>query len=121
MVLEATSAFLDSPLMVMGIDFTLIAESGMAKLPERARLFLEDGVNMEYMNALLQDEGWRALSQSAKTTLFPAYISGFPSLNRNLYIDGQLTHRLVPGIPVSARGLLLCCRRPGTDFSEDSV
>lgn len=95
MVLEVTSAFLDNPLMVMGIDFTLIAESGMAKLPERARLFLEDGVNMEYMNALLQDEGWRALSQSARTALFPAYISGFPSLNRNLYIDGQLTHRLV--------------------------
>lgn len=94
-VLEVTSAFLGGPVLVMGIDFSLVAESGMSQLPEKARLFLDDGVNMEYMNALLQDEGYRALAQTTRTSLFPAYISGFPSLNRNLYTDGQLTHRLV--------------------------
>ncbi|MCD8346586.1 MAG: hypothetical protein LUD16_01305 [Lachnospiraceae bacterium] len=52
-VLEVSAGFLGNPLMVMGTDFSLIADADMEKLPERARLFAEDGVNVEYMNALL--------------------------------------------------------------------
>lgn len=94
-ILEVTSDFLSNPLMIMGLDFSLIAETGMSRLPERARLFLDDGVNMEFMNALLQDEGYHALTQTNKTVLFPAYLSGYSSLNRNLYLEGQPTYRLV--------------------------
>lgn len=94
-IVEVTSAFLGNPLMVMGVDFSLVAESGMSLLPEKARLFLEDGVNMEYMNALLQNRDYHALAEANRTTLFPSYISGFSSLNRNLYMEKQLTHRLV--------------------------
>lgn len=94
-ILEVTSDFLGNPLMIMGLDFSLIAETGMARLPERARLFLDDGVNMEFMNSLLQDEGYHALTQTNKTVLFPAYLSGYSSLNRNLYLEGQPTYRLV--------------------------
>lgn len=94
-ILEITSDFLGNPLMIMGLDFSLIAETGMSRLPERARLFLDDGVNMEFMNALLQDEGYHALAQTNKTALFPAYLNGYSSLNRNLYLEGQPTYRLV--------------------------
>lgn len=94
-VLEITSAFLGNPLMVMGLDFSLVAETGTSRLPERARLFLDDGVNMEFMNALLQDEGYHALAQTNRTTLFPPYLNGFSALSRNLYLEEQLTHRLV--------------------------
>ena len=83
-MLEVTSAFLGNPLVLMGLDFSLIAEAGTSQLPERAKLFLDDGINVEFMNALLQDEGYRALTQSSRTTLFPAYLNGFSSLNRNL-------------------------------------
>ena len=78
-VLEVTSAFLGNPLVLMGLDFSLIAEAGTSQLPERAKLFLDDGINVEFMNALLQDEGYRALTQSSRTTLFPAYLNGFSS------------------------------------------
>lgn len=94
-ILEITSDFLGNPLMIMGLDFSLIAETGMSRLPERARLFLDDGVNMEFMNALLQDEDYHALTQTNKTALFPAYLNGYSSLNRNLYLEGQPTYRLV--------------------------
>lgn len=94
-VLEVTSAFLCNPLMIMGLDFSLVAEANTALLPQQARLFLDDGVNMELMNALLQDEGYHALAQTNRTTLFPPYLNGFSALSRNLYLEGQPTHRLV--------------------------
>ena len=94
-ILEVTSDFLGNPLMVMGLDFSLVAEAGKKLLPERAKLFSDDGVNIEYMNALLQDEGYQKLARTRETVMFPAYISGCRSLNRNLYLEGQPTHRLV--------------------------
>lgn len=109
-VLEVTSLFLRNPLMVMGLDFSLVAETGTSKLPERARLFLDDGVNMEFMNALLQDEGYQALAQTHRTTLFPPYLNGFSALSRNLYLEGQPTHRLVlieHQTPVTAREICI--------------
>ncbi|MCD7735624.1 MAG: hypothetical protein LUI07_01420, partial [Lachnospiraceae bacterium] len=94
-VLELSAEFLGNPLMVMGADFSLVAETGMDKLPERARLFSDDGINVEYMNALLQDAEYQRVAQAKSATLFPGYISGYRSVNRNLFVDGQPTHRLV--------------------------
>lgn len=94
-IVEEGAAFLGNPLMVMGMDFSLVAETGSDKLPARARLFTADGVNMDYMNALLQDEGFQKLAASRETQLFPPYISGCRSWNRNLYVEGQPTYRLV--------------------------
>ena len=42
-VLEVNSAFLVNPLVLTGLDFSLIAEAGTSQLPERAKLFLDDG------------------------------------------------------------------------------
>lgn len=104
-ILEVTSEFLKNPLLVMGTDFTLTAEAGREYLPEKARLFAEDGLNMEYMNALLQDETYRRMADSTQIVLFPDYISGCRSLNRNLFADGLAAHRLV----------LTECRSPLTE------
>ncbi|MCD8330357.1 MAG: helix-turn-helix domain-containing protein [Lachnospiraceae bacterium] len=104
-ILETTAAFLKNPLLVMGLDFTRTAEAGGEKLPGRARLFSEDGVNMEYMNALLQDASYQKMAESREVVLFPGYISGCRTLNRNLYVEGKPTHRLV----------LTECERPLTE------
>lgn len=94
-VLETSAGFLGNPLMVMGTDFSLIAEAGMEKLPERARLFAEDGVNVEYMNALMQDAEYQKIAQAEHTELYPGYISGYRTVNRNLFVNGRPTHRIV--------------------------
>ncbi|MCD8073489.1 MAG: helix-turn-helix domain-containing protein [Lachnospiraceae bacterium] len=94
-VLEVSAGFLGNPLMVMGTDFSLIADADMEKLPERARLFAEDGVNVEYMNALLQDAAYQKIAQAEHTELYPGYISGYRTVNRNLFVNGRPTHRLV--------------------------
>ncbi|MDO5134942.1 MAG: helix-turn-helix domain-containing protein [Eubacteriales bacterium] len=94
-ILQEASSFLDNPLMVMGLDFSLVGESGLSRLPAPAQLFTPQGVNMEYMNALLQDPAYQALLDREDTVLFPGYISGCPSLNRNLYVEGKPLYRLV--------------------------
>mgnify|MGYP003277631705 CR=1 FL=1 len=94
-ILQITSEFLENPLAVMGADFSLVAEAGKEYLPEKARLYTEDGLNMEYMNALLQDESYQKMADTHETVMFPAYISGCRSMNRNLFTDGKPTHRLV--------------------------
>ncbi|MCD7764446.1 MAG: helix-turn-helix domain-containing protein [Lachnospiraceae bacterium] len=94
-VLELSAGFLKNPLMVMGTDFSLIASAGMEKLPERARLFTEDSVNVDYMNALLQDEEYQKITQAKHTVLYPGYISGYRTVNRNLFVNGQPAYRLV--------------------------
>lgn len=94
-ILELTSDFLGNPMMVMSLDFSLIGEAGASRLPGRARLFTEDGVNIEYMNTLLQDEGYRRLAQTKEILLFSDYMSGCRSMNRNLYVEGQPMYRMV--------------------------
>lgn len=52
-------------------------------------------MNMEYVNALLQNETYRDMADTHEYVMFPAYISGCRSMNRNLFVDGKATHRLV--------------------------
>ncbi len=104
-ILELTEDLLGNPLMVIGVDFTLVAETGTERLPKRARLFTEDGLNMEFMNALMQDKSYQNVAQTRESVLFPNYISGSRFMNRNLYVDGQLSYRLI----------LTECDKPITD------
>ena len=87
--------FLQNPMTVTGLDFTFVAEAGSEYLPPRARLYTDDGLNMEYVNALLQNETYRDMADTHEYVMFPAYISGCRSMNRNLFVDGKATHRLV--------------------------
>ena len=92
-LLQVTSEFLQNPMTVTGLDFTFVAEAGSEYLPPRARLYTDDGLNMEYVNALLQNETYRDMADTHEYVMFPAYISGCRSMNRNLFVDGKATHR----------------------------
>lgn len=94
-LLQVTSEFLQNPMTVTGLDFAFVAEAGSEYLPPRARLYTDDGLNMEYVNALLQNETYRDMADTHEYVMFPAYISGCRSMNRNLFVDGKATHRLV--------------------------
>ena len=94
-LLQVTSEFLQNPLTVIGLDFTFVAEAGSKYLPPRARLYTDEGLNVEYVNALLQNETYREMADTHETVLFPAYISGCRSMNRNLFVDKKATHRLI--------------------------
>ena len=72
-----------------------MAEAGSEYLPLRARLYTDDGLNMEYVNALLQNETYRDMADTHEYVMFPTYISGCRSMNRNLFVDEKATHRLV--------------------------
>ena len=73
-LLQVTSEFLQNPMTVTGLDFTFVAED---------------------VNALLQNETYRDMADTHEYVMFPAYISGCRSMNRNLFVDGKATHRLV--------------------------
>lgn len=94
-LLQVTSEFLQNPLTVIGLDFTFVAEAGRKYLPPRARLYTDEGLNVEYVNALLQNETYREMADTHETVMFPAYISGCRSMNRNLFVDEKATHRLI--------------------------
>lgn len=94
-LLKISSEFFQNPLCVMGMDFSLKAEAGGEKLPDTAKFYNGKGINMEFVNALLQNEAYQAMADAQEAVLFPAYISGFRSINRNLFVDGKVTHRLI--------------------------
>lgn len=94
-ILSVTSEFLENPMLVMGLDFSLDAEAGREYLPEKARLYNDDGLNMDYMNALINDSNYQNMANAHEVVLFPAYINGCRSFNKNLFIDGKPAHRLV--------------------------
>lgn len=94
-LLQVTSEFLQNPLTVIGLDFTFVAEAGSKYLPPRARLYTDEGLNVEYVNALLQNETYREMADTHEMVMFPAYISGCRSMNRNLFVDEKATHRLI--------------------------
>lgn len=94
-LLQVTSEFLQNPLTVIGLDFTFVAGAGSKYLPPRARLYTDEGLNVEYVNALLQNETYREMADTHETVMFPAYISGCRSMNRNLFVDEKATHRLI--------------------------
>ena len=94
-LLRVTVDFLQNPLTVVGTDFTFAAEAGSEYLPLRARLYTDDGLNVEYMNTLLQDDSFREMAESHNFVMLPEHISGCRSMNRNLFVDGKATHRLI--------------------------
>ena len=48
-----------------GLDFTFVAEAGSEYLPPRARLYTDDGLNMEYVNAPARSSEKRSVTRSS--------------------------------------------------------
>ena len=84
-----------NPMTVTGLDFTFVAEAE-ASICRRGRGCIQmTRLNMEYVNALQQNEAYRDMADTHEYVMFPAYISGCRLMNRNLFVDGKATHRLV--------------------------
>lgn len=94
-ILKFSAEFLENPLIVMGLDFTLLGEAGTDAMPDKYRLFHEDGIDMESMNALMQSTEYQKMQETRDVVLFPAYINGVRSLNRNLFPEGKDVCRVV--------------------------
>lgn len=94
-ILKSSADFIGNPLLVMGLDFTLLGEVGTEAMPEKSSLFQNGGVNMEHMNALMQSSEYQKMQDSREIVLFPAYISGVRTLNRNLFPEGKNICRVV--------------------------
>lgn len=94
-LLKASMKILGNPLMVMSMDFVLAAEVGMQDMPPKFQLFSESGVNIEQMNALLQDDGFQKMKTEREPVLFPSYVSGYRSMNLNLFPKDKIAHRIV--------------------------
>ena len=94
-LLKASVKILGNPLMVMSMDFVLAAEVGMRDMPSKFRLYSESGVNIEQMNALLQDERFQKMKTEKEPVLFPSYVAGYRSMNLNLFPKDKITHRIV--------------------------
>ncbi len=58
-------------------------------------MYSEDGLNIEYVNALAQDEAYTKMQEAADPVFYPGYITGLNTLNMNVKQDGHTTHRLV--------------------------
>lgn len=94
-ILQFSAEFLENPLLVMGLDFSLLGEYGTNAMPEKARLFRSDGIDVEAMNALMQSAEYQKMQESRDVVLFPEYINGVRSLNRNLFPEGKNVCRVV--------------------------
>lgn len=94
-ILKISADFLGNPLLVMSLDFALLGEADTQNIPEKYRLFHADGVDMDSMNALMQSTEYQKMQESRDVVIFPAYINGLRSMNRNLYPEGKNVCRLV--------------------------
>ena len=75
-LLMISKEVLGNPLSVVGKDFSLRAEAGQEVLPEESRIYSRDSVNMEYINALKQDDTYNQMQESKEVFLYPEYITG---------------------------------------------
>lgn len=93
-LLAASLEVFHNPLSVMGSDFTPVADAGIERVPEKYRLCTEDGLNMEFVNALSQDEEFKQMYDAREPVFYPGYVTGLNSLNMNIWQDGSATYRL---------------------------
>ena len=94
-LLQISRPVLGNPLSVVGKDFSLRAEAGQEVLPEEARIYSREAVNMEYINALKQDDTYNEMQESREVFLYPEYITGCRSYNLNLWEKDKSRYRLV--------------------------
>lgn len=94
-LLASSYPLLRNPLMVISMDFTLVAQAGEEELPLEQRIFDPDIDSMSLFNALEQDEMYQQMQQSCQPFLYPAHIIGWRSWNVNIANRGYHTYRLI--------------------------
>lgn len=93
-LLQLSVPVFKNPLCILASDYSLVAQSGLEKMPDMALFFQDTTVRIDYLNAFNQDDDCQIPSDSRTPVLFPAYITGHRSLNVNLFLNGQSQYRL---------------------------
>ena len=93
--LKLSAEMLGNPLVVMTMDFTLTAEGRIGTATKGNQLFTDQIVNLEYMNAFIQDESYKKSLTAEAPVLLPAFINGCRMISMNLWTKGEVTHRVV--------------------------
>lgn len=92
-ILRMSAAFIGNPLTVMGQDYTFIADADTEELPEHQQIFIDERVNVHYMNEMIEYKA--AMHESEWPILYPAFITGCRTMSADLCTSGKKTHRLV--------------------------
>ncbi len=90
-LLSVSLEIFHNPLSVIGLDFAPVASAGTEHIPEKYHMYSEDGLNIEYVNALAQDEAYTKMQEAADPVFYPGYITGLNTLNMNVKQDGHTT------------------------------
>ena len=53
-LLSVSLEIFHNPLSVIGLDFAPVASAGTEHIPEKYHMYSEDGLNIEYVNALVR-------------------------------------------------------------------
>lgn len=94
-LLERSHPVFQNPLAVVARDFSLTAQAGLDQFPAGAEFFRPGPEQMEYINALKEDELYNQMLETEGAFWYPGHIMGFGSWNVNLRRQGSSTHRLV--------------------------
>lgn len=94
-LLELSHEMFGNPLAVMGMDFTLIAEAGTEGLREEQCLFVNETINIEYMNAYIQDETYMRSLEAIEPMILPAFIGGYRTMSLMLWTQEAIVYRVV--------------------------
>lgn len=94
-LLTSSQHIFKNPLLVISMDFSLIASIGIDSLAKKTKLFDSSPKSIEYINALKQDAFYNRAQEYEEAFIFPAHITGNRSLNVNIRRLDNTTHRLI--------------------------
>ncbi|HIZ64332.1 MAG TPA: helix-turn-helix domain-containing protein [Candidatus Blautia pullicola] len=93
-LLQLSLPVFKNPLCIIGSDFSLTAQAGLRDIADSHLFFEDTSVRIDYINAFNQDPSCQIPPDRKSPMLFPAYLTGYRSLNMNLYLNGTAQYRL---------------------------
>lgn len=93
-LLQISQPVFKNPLCIIGSDFSLTAQAGLREIPDSHLFFEDTSMRIDYINAFNQDFSCQIPPDRKSPMLFPSYLTGYRSLNMNLYLNGTPQYRL---------------------------
>ena len=93
-LLQLSLPVFKNPLCILAGDGSVVAQAALDELPDMVSFFQDAAVRVDYLNAFNQDPACRISPESRVPVLFPAYITGYRSLNMNLFLNDQAQYKL---------------------------
>ena len=93
-LLEASIPIFRNPLCITGMDWLPAAAAGISEVPALQKILADASLRIQYTNAFNQDKTCQLLPDQKEPALFPDHITGYRSLNMNLFVSGRAEYRL---------------------------